>query len=334
MTGRTVLVTGATGFLGGAVCWWLASRGWRVTATGRNEAAGRELTLAGTLFRRASLEHTDETTGLCDGQNAVVHCAARSSPWGSWRAFHDANIRATENVLRMARVARVRRFVHISTPSIYFDFRHRHDLTESSPLPTRQVNAYTATKLEAERLALAAGNEGLPVVVLRPRAIFGPGDTTIFPRILQAAKGGRLPIIGDGRNVVDLTYVDNAAESVACALDAPADCLGQTFNITDGQPVVLWEFLAAILNQLGLPAPRRRLPVRTALLLAALTEGIGRLRNREPALTRYGVGVLGYSQTFDISKARTVLGYHPEVSSAEGARRLVEHLRQSPEFAV
>ncbi len=334
MTAGSVLVTGATGFLGGAVCRLLARRGWRVTATGRNEAAGHDLTRFGVAFRRASLEHAAETVGLCAGQDAVVHCAARSSPWGSWQEFHAANIRGTENVLRAAQTARVQRLVHISTPSIYFDFRHRRDLSETSPLPPRQVNAYAATKLAAECLVLAAGTGGLPVVVLRPRAIFGPGDTTIFPRLLRAAGEGRLPVIGNGRNVTDLTYIDNAAAAVACALTAPGVCLGQTFNITDGQPIVLWDFIETLLKSLELPAPRRRLPIRAALALAALTEGLGRLRRREPALTRYSVGVLGYSQTFDISKARTLLGYHPEISTATGARRLIAHLRSSPERTV
>ncbi len=331
MSGKTVLVTGATGFLGGAVCRSLARRGWSVSATGRNEAAGRRLARAGIPFRRASLENVEEAAGLCDGQQAVVHCAARSSPWGPWQEFHAANVRATQNMLGAALTARVGRFVHLSTPSIYFDFRHRLDLTESSPLPARPVNAYTATKLAAERLVLAAGAQGLPVVVLRPRAIFGPGDTTIFPRLLRAASRRRLPIIGDGKNLADLTYIDNAAAAVADALDAPAACFGQSFNITDGQPIVLWEFIFALLEQLGLPAPRRRLPTRAALLLATFTEGIGRLRNREPELIRYSVGMLGYSQTFDLSKARTLLGYRPAVSTAEGFRRLVEHLRGSPE---
>ena len=334
MTERNVLVTGATGFLGGAVCRLLVRRGWRVTATGRNEAAGHTLTRTGIPFRRASLEHAPETIGLCDGQRAVVHCAARSSPWGTWREFHAANVCATENILHAARESRVERFVHISTPSVYFDFRHRLALTETSPLPARPANAYAATKLAAEHFVLAAAHTGLPVVVLRPRAIFGPGDTTIFPRLLRAAKAGRLPVIGDGRNVADLTCIDNAALAVACALEAPADCHGHVFNVTNGEPVVLWEFIATLLGQLGLPAPRRRLPVRAALLLAALAEGVGRLRNREPSLTRYGVGVLAYSQTFDISRAHAMLGYQPTVSTAEGARRLVAHLRQSPEFAA
>ena len=333
-TTRTVLVTGATGFLGGAVCRSLARQGWRVTATGRNETAGRALILDGIPFRRVSLEHAAEAAGLCDGQDAIVHCAALSSPWGNRRDFQAANVRATENILRQAHAAHVERFVHISTSSIYFDFRHQYNLTEDSALPVRQVNAYADTKLAAERLVLAAGDAGLPVVVLRPRAIFGPGDTTIFPRLLRAAKRGWLPIIDDGSNVADLTYIDNVAAAVACALDAPAHCLGQTFNITDGQPVVLWEFIAVLLASLGLPAPPRRLPVRAALGLAALSEGIGRLRHREPALTRYGVGVLAFSQTFDISKARTLLGYHPQISTDEGARRLVEHLRGSPELAL
>ena len=227
MNGECVLVTGATGFLGGAVCRLLHRRGWQVTGTGRNTAVGRELERDGIPFRRASLEEANATARLCTGQGAVVHCAARSSPWGRWEEFHAANVRATENLLRRAREAGVGKLVHVSTPSIYFDYRHRLDLTETSPLPARPANAYAATKLAAERLALAAAAAGLPVIVLRPRAIFGPGDTTIFPRLLRAARAGRLPIIGDGRTLADLTYIDDAAEAVACALAAPAGAVAR-----------------------------------------------------------------------------------------------------------
>ncbi len=330
MTARpTVLVTGATGFLGGAVCRRLARLGWEVRATGRNEAAGRTLAREGVWFQRAALEHPEEVRGLCDDQHAVVHCAARSSPWGTREEFEAANVHATANLLHAARAARVRRFVHISTPSVYFDFRHRLALTEDSPLASRPANFYTATKLAAERLVLAAAVEGVPVIILRPRAVFGPGDTTIFPRLLRAARQGRLPTVGDGRNVADLTFIDNAVEAVACALDAPPACHGHVFNVTDGQPVVLWEFIRALLEPLGLSTPHRRLPLAAARVLGTLCEGWGRLIGREPAFTAYSLGVLGYSQTFDISKARALLGYHPAIPTAEGARRLVESLRHS-----
>lgn len=330
----SVLVTGATGFLGGAVCRLLARRGWRVTGMGRNEAAGRALVRDGVRFRRASLEHPETIAGLCEGHCAVVHCAARSSPWGTWQEFYAANVIATANLLRAAGEARVRRFVHISTPSVYFDYRHRFDLTENSPLPARPANAYAATKLLAERLALAASARGLPVIVLRPRAIFGPGDTTLFPRLLRAAGKQRLAIIGDGRNLADLTFIENAAEAVACALLAPSTCQGQTFNITDGGPVVLWEFITSLLAQLGLPTPRRRWPLAAALALGTLGEGMGRLVGREPAATRFSIGMLGYSQTFDIAKARAMLDYHPAVSTGEGARRLVERLRRAETLSL
>ena len=328
-TRRTVLVTGATGFLGGAVSRRLARLGWEVRATGRNEAAGRALAREEVRFRRAALEHPEEVRGLCDDQHAVVHCAARSSPWGTQEEFETANVQATANLLRAARTARVRRFVHVSTPSVYFDFRHRLALTEESPLASRPANLYVATKLTAERLVLRAA-EGMPVIILRPRAIFGPGDTTIFPRLLRAARRGRLPTVGDGRNIVDLTFIDNAVEAVTCALDAPPACHGHVFNVTDGQPVVLWEFIRSLLEPLGLSTPRHRLPLAAARALGTLCETWGRLTGWEPEVTAYSLGVLGYSQTFDLSKARTLLGYHPTIPTDEGARRLVEALRRSP----
>ena len=328
MNGKNVLVTGATGFLGGAVCRRLAQRGWRVTATGRNAQKGHELTREGFVFRQLSLDNRLATAGLCDRQDAVVHCAALSSPWGKRQDFHSANVTATENLLGRATEARISRFIHISTPSVYFDFRHRLDLTETSPLASRPANDYAATKLAAERLVLAAAASGLPAIILRPRAIFGPGDTTIFPRLLRAASMGRLPIIGDGRTFADLTYIENAAHAVECALNARDGCCGQVFNITDGQPVVLWTFLHGLLQKLGIRSPRRRLPVWAALALATLDESVGRLRGKEPMLTRYGVGALAYSQTFDISATKHHLGYDPELTTEEGAERLASYLKE------
>lgn len=316
MTGR-VLMTGATGFLGGAVCRLLTRRGWQVTATGRNETLGQLLAQQGFPFRRASLEIPAGTMGICDGQDAVVHRAALSSPWGTRRKFQAANVTATANALRAATFARVKRFVRVSTPSVYFDFRHRLGLTEDSPLAARPANAYAFTQLAAERLVLAASADGLPAIILHPRATFGPGDTAILPRLLRAASKGRRPVI------------DNAAEAVACALDIPAGCDGQAFNITDGAPVVLWEFIAALFAQMDSPPPRCRILLHVALALATGSKFFGRIIGREPATTRNTVGNVGYSQTFDISKARALLGYRPVVSTAEGAGRLVESLRRS-----
>ena len=330
---RKVLVTGATGFLGGAVCDDLRKvGGWEITATGRDRSKGA--TVAADRFVPGDLADKDSVAALVRGQEAVVHCAALTSPWGRKENFERANIAATAALLEAAIGAGVRRFVHVSTPSVYGEHVHRDGLTEESPLPSRPVNEYARTKLAAERLALAATNH-LEVVVLRPHALIGIGDHALLPRLVRAASTGRLRIIGDGRARTDLTCVENAALACRLALEGVASRVaGEAFNITNGEPTLLWESLGQFLAAAGLPLPRGRIPFAVAWTGAALAEAWSRgVSGAEPMLTLYGVGVLAFSQTFDIRKARHQLGYQPVVPLADGLARVGrwwrEHREQS-----
>ena len=313
-----ILVTGATGFLGGAVCADLRAAGGRdVTATGRDPKKGRHV--AAERFVPADLATPGAADALAHGHEAVVHCAALASPWGRREEFERANVGVTAALLEAAVRAGVRRFVHVSTPSIYGEHVHRENLTETSPLPAQPVNEYARTKLAAERLVLAA-RDRLEVVILRPHALIGVGDTTLLPRLVRAAERGWLRMIGDGRARTDLTCVENAA--LACRLALDKEVAGETFNITNGEPTRLWDSLARFLDAAGLPTPRGRVPFRVAWTGAALAEAWSRyISGTEPALTRYGAGVLAFSQTFDIGKARGVLGYEPVLPLAEGLTR-------------
>lgn len=330
-----VLVTGANGFLGGAVVRRLARQGRSVLATGRTERAPGSTTGAPGVpdrdgsapsFRVARLDDVTEVQQLFEAAPVlqVVHCAARSKPWGARRDFERDNVRATEVLLERALAHGVERFVHVSTPAVYFDGNDRLDVQESMPLP-RPRNDYVRTKLAAEHAVRRAAERGLGTVVLRPRALFGPGDTTIFPRLLKALERGRLPIIGHGRNRTDLTYIDNAALAVERALDAPPDVLGRTYNVTNGEPVALWPLITRLASELHLAQPRRRLPKTVALAAASLLELVHRAcaPEREPLLTRYTVGLLAVDATLDIGAARRDLGYAPEVTVAEGLQRFL-----------
>ena len=365
MQRRKVLVTGATGFLGGAVCADLrAEGGWEVTATGRDRARGASV--AADRFVPGDLADEGAAAALVRGQEAVVHCAALTSPWGRKEDFERANVAATAALLAASAGAGVRRFVHVSTPSIYGEHRHREGLNEESPLPARPINEYARTKLAAERLALAAterveGNPtgfaddtatecrgyssdvrltqsraALEVVVLRPHALIGVGDRALLPRLVRAASTGRLRVIGDGRARTDLTCVENAALACRLALEGDASRVaGEAFNITNGEPTLLWESLGQFLDAAGLPRPRGRVPFAAVWLGAALAEAWSRgVSGTEPVLTRYGAGVLAFSQTFDISKARQRLGYRPALPLAEGLERVGrwwrDHRDQTP----
>ncbi|MGI9333964.1 MAG: NAD-dependent epimerase/dehydratase family protein, partial [Gammaproteobacteria bacterium] len=250
-----VLVTGATGFLGSRVVDRLVKRGHRVVATGRDRDRARMLDAP---FRRAELSRIDEVAGLCDGIDVVVHCAGLSSAWAPYRAFHAANVRATTNLLREAKRSGVRRFVHISTSSVYARACNQYALPEQSTLPRRPANDYVATKLAAERAERAVRRAALPYVILRPRGIFGPQDTSIFPRLLRALSKGRLPVIGNGQSICDLTYIDNAAEAVCCAVEAPGAAVRTTYNVTNGEPVQVWEVIGELAAALGLEETKGR----------------------------------------------------------------------------
>ena len=328
-----VLVTGATGFLGGAVCAELrAAGGWEVTATGRDLAKGAGV--AADRFQPADLTEPGAAAALLSrGQEAVVHCAALASPWGRRVEFERANVGVTRALLAAAVAAGVRRFVHVSTPAIYAEFAHHEGLTETSPLPPRPINDYARTKLAGERLVLGAADR-LEVVVLRPHALLGVGDVVLLPRLVRAAARGRLPVIGDGRARTDLCAVENAALACRLALEAGVERVGgEAFNVANDEPVPLWETLGGFLRAAGLPGPRGRVPFPVAWAGAALAEGWARaVSGREPAMTRYGAAVLAFSHTFDLTKARQRLGYAPRVSLAESLERTARWWRERREL--
>ncbi len=320
------LVTGATGFLGGALARRLHSLGWDVAALGRNPSALAELASEGIRVIHADLADESAILDACKNREVVFHCGALSSPWGKYRDFYQANVIGARNVIRGCQAHRIKRLVHVSTPSIYFNLAPRLNVKEDDPLPARPVNHYAATKLLAERELDRAHADGLPVIAIRPRAIFGPRDTTILPRLIQRLQTGNMPIIGDGQNIADLTYVENVVDALLLCAESPAQALGKKYNITNGDPVRVWDMAARLSRDLGFKVPTRRVPYPLVDKLAAALEIIFRLvpGQPEPPLTRYSVSVLALSATLDISAARRDLGYVPHVTNEEGFEKFVE----------
>jgi nucleoside-diphosphate-sugar epimerase len=317
-----VLVTGASGFIGSHVAHALSRAGHEVLATGRN--AARLATFAATPIAVDTADIVvDPLQKLVADRDTVVHCAALSSPWGARSAFRQANVHATERLLHAAQQAGVRRFVHLSSPSIYFRLADQFDLTEAFAPPKRWINAYAETKWQSEQCVADVRYAAMSRIILRPRAVFGEGDRAIFPRILALAERGWFPQIGDGQALIDTTYVGNVADAVVAALSATSHAEPQVFNITNGEPLAVCELLYRLFTALDMKVRRVRLPRSVAVALGALAERAARIRpgQPEPRLSRYGVGVLGYAQTLDISHARRVLGYRPRVSVDEGIRR-------------
>lgn len=318
------LVTGATGFLGGALTRRLHGMGWDVTALGRNPIKLNELEDEGIRPLRADISKQDEISDLFNGQEIVFHCAALPSPWGNFEKFYQANVIGTRNVVQACLDGNVKRLVYVSTPSIYFGHGSRVGVKETDPLP-EPVSNYAHTKLLAEEEIDKGFASGLPVVSIRPRALFGEGDTVIFPRLLSRLKTGRLPILGDGENMVDLTYIQNVVDALLLCVESPANTLGKKYNISNAEPVKIWKLIERICDELKFPHPARKISLRTANLAGGAFELIYSLipYSPEPPLTRLSVSMMANSTTLDISAAKTDLGYQPKISVEEGVQRFL-----------
>lgn len=320
-----ILVTGGTGFIGRHIVWRLAAEGHAVQFTGRNADAAAQITQHSPApVRWMPLEHgTPAANPLLNAMTrdcaGVVHCAALSSPWGTPEAFTLANVNATQEVLKACHVNAVQRVVHLSTPSLYFAFRDRFGIREDQPLPP-PVNAYARSKAQAETLIHEAG---LPhAVILRPRAVFGPWDTTLMPRLLRVMQRGAIPLMRGGRAQMDLTCIDNLTHAVSLSLTQPLPQAVCTYNVSNGQPLAFEDLLHRIADEFHLTLRTRRMPWRFVDLLARALETSARLRRSdEPWLTRYGAGVLAFSQTLDVSRIRNELGYRPIVTQDQGIRQ-------------
>jgi len=321
----TVLVTGATGFLGGHVVRALLAQGRAVRAMGRNLQAGLALSALGADFVPVDLTDRAPTVEACRGVRAVIHAGALSSAWGKVRDFYETNVTGTEHVIAGCLAHGVDRLVYISSPSVLSRFEVQRGLDESQPLPERFVSVYSETKAQAERRVQEARDRGLRTVILRPKAIYGPGDQAIFPRIVEAVSRGRFPILGDGSTVTDITHVEDVVQAVLRALDAEK-AVGNIYHITGGQEVNLLEVVKRIIERRGYPPLRRTVPAGRAMLAAGVVEDLWRaLRLKgEPPLTRYKVSIMVYSQTYDITAARRDLGYEPRVSWQEGVTRFLD----------
>ena len=322
-----VLVTGATGFVGRRLVAALLRRGDRVRALGRNPDACAALAVAGAEVVWADLRDREAVIAACAAVEAVCHVGALSAPWGRAADFHAINVSGTENVLAGCRAHGVGRLVYVSSPNVVFDGTDHRDLTEDAPYPRQFMSVYSLTKKLGEDRVRAATAAGLATVTIRPKAVFGPGDTSLLPRLLSAAQMRRLPQVGDGRNLVDVTYVDNVVHALVLALTAAA-AVGRTYTITNGEHVPLWDLIKTVLRRLGLDANLRPLPYRVVYALAGLMELRATLFGGEPTLTRYSAAILARTQTYNIEAARRDLGYEPVVSVAKGVERTLADLQK------
>ena len=322
-----VLVTGASGMLGGAVAAALVRRGDQVVTLQRR-ASG----VAGAVDVRGALQDPTAVAAALAGVEGVVHLAAKVAISGPEAEYQQVNVEGTRALLAAAREAGVLRFVQVSSPSVAHAGSSLVGAGADPADPVRARGPYARTKAAAELLALAADAPGFAVVAVRPHIVWGPGDPQLVARVVNRSRQGRMVVVGDGSALIDTTYVDDAAAAMVAALDrAPADGVhGQAFVVSSGQPRTVGELVSRMAVAGGAPPPTRRVPLPVARALGGAVEALwAGLRavgssagDDEPPLTRFLAEQLGTAHWFDQRSTREALRWRPEVDLDEGFARL------------
>ena len=318
-----VLVTGGSSLLALRTAQRLLARGDDVVLLQRHAAALDAPQVLGDIRDEAIV---DRAVRACD---AVIHCAAKVGVVGSWHEYRSINVGGTEKLVDAARRHAISRFVHVSTPSVAHIGTALVGVGATPAVTGRRGAFYAESKAVAEQVVLAASSEAFPIVTIRPHLVWGPGDTQLVGRIVERARAGRLALVGDGRALIDSTYIDNAASALVAALDAAvpgARCNGRAYVIANGEPRPVAELLAGICRAAGIDAKPRHVPRPVARAAGSLIERVWALRrgDGEPPLTRFLAEQLGTAHWFDPRPARDDLAWTPTVSVDDGLAELAE----------
>ena len=321
------LVTGGGGFLGSAIVRLLRGRGDEVTVVARGDYP--ELKSLGVTLVRADTTDLPSLTEAATGCDVVFHTAAKAGVWGSHESYYRPNVVGTEMVIAACLATRVPKLIFTGSPSVVFDGRDQTNGTSALPYASPSSSHYSATKAASERLVLKANSKALATVSLRPHLIYGPGDPHLIPRVIDRASRGRLAFVGNGRNRVSLTFVDNAAAAhiqAADRLNFNATCAGRAYFINDPEPVVFGEWLTTLVSRLGLPSIKRSLSIPAAVAIGGVLEFVWTaLRlNGEPPLTRSVARNLGLSHWYSIDESVRDFGYAPPVKASDGFERTID----------
>ena len=310
-----ILVTGASGFIGGRFARFALEQGLQVRVNGRRAQSVEHLVRRGAQFMQGDLLDADLAKRLCIGVDAVVHCAGAPAGMGRYPELLQGNVQLTENIVEGCLKEQVRRLVHLSCASVYRNGRSQLGIQEEQ-LPRRLQGHHAKTKLLAEQKVFGAAEFGLETIVLRPHAVVGAGDMSLFPRLLELQRRNRLSIIGEGLNKVDFTSVQNLNEALLSALLSDPAALDKACNISNGVPVPLWDVINYALRQMQLAPVRRYRSGGLAWTGAALNEGLCRLWPARAAsvLSRAEVQAMHTDFTLDIGRARHLLDYQPTIS--------------------
>lgn len=330
MNVKSALVTGGGGFVGKAIVSQLLAGGVETRVLGRHhypeiEALGGQC-YVGDIRDEAALDKAATDV------DAVFHVAALAGIWGPAEHYHQTNVVGTENVLAGCRRLGVRALVYTSTPSVVFNRTDIRGGDEGLPYPTRFLCHYARTKVAAERRVLAAHSETVATCALRPHLVWGPGDPHLLPRLLEKGRKKQLKQVGDGSNLVDISYVDNVAHAHILAADnllTTCTAGGKPYFISQGEPVNLWDWISELYRAMDIPQVAGKVSFPAAYRVGAVIEMFYNFLavEKEPKMTRFLAEQLAKSHYFSIENARKDFGYEPIVSTAEGFERTVAWLK-------
>jgi len=323
MTIKRVLITGGGGFLGKTIVKKLVHENYEVTSLSRGHYS--ELENMGVKQIQGDLTDEQAVFNAVKEIDVVYHVAAKAGAWGAFEEYYKVNVTGTQNIIKACFKNRVKQLIYTSSPSVVFDQFDKINIDESTPYSKKYLTAYPETKAMAEKLVRKAALEGLNTIIIRPHAIWGPGDNHLFPRIIK--KANRLKRIGREECLLDTLYVDNAADVHILAstrlLEEPS-LSGNVYFVSQGEPIKIWDMIDALLDVAGLPPVKGQISASVAFKIGSFFEFIYRFLKikKEPPLTRFMVTELSTHHYFNISKVKEELGYSPKISTREGLKRL------------
>ena len=302
-----ILISGGTGFLGGYTAKFLKSKGYEIGVLGRNLEKAKNLQNEGIKFYEIDFsmeEQIEELINIMNDYDYVVHSGAMSSICGSYKDFYNANVLGSKNMVEASIKANIKKFIHISSPSIYYDYKDRLNVEETF-LPQKFANHYAKTKYEAEQL-LKLYKEKIEIIILRPRAIIGPGDTSIFPKLIALNNRRGIPLFNKGKSIIDVTYVKNVSHAIELSILNNKELSGEAYNITNGEPGNIKELLDYFFNLINQKVRYISVPIVIMNGIGRIFEVVSKITNKDVILTRYSIGVLINSFTLNIEKQKKI----------------------------
>lgn len=327
---KNALVTGGGGFLGSHIVHILLNKGIAVRTLQRSDHP--ELKKAGIESLTGDISDATTVAHAAEGCDVIFHVAAKTGIWGNYNNYYQCNVIGTKNVLDACKTYGIHKLIYTSSPSVVFSGDDEEGIDESTPYPDHFLTAYQKTKALAEQMVLDANSDSLATVALRPHLIWGPGDPHLVPRIIERARSGRLRLVGKQNNLVDSTYIDNAALAhvlAAKALAPDASCAGKAYFISNGEPLPMAELINKILAAASLSPITKTIPTQLAYILGMMMEVAYKIFNLkgEPIMTRFVAKQLSCAHWYDLTAAKRDFAYQAETSINEGMQKLKASLK-------